>query len=207
MPQGQIDVGGSVSNVMVGSVKLYVAPSGTTLPNVDGTYPIVWPVGWVGVGYTDKGVDFSYSPSVKDITVDEELAPVMFVLSAEKGEITAVLAESTLANLNKAISASTLTGPTVADLTHGVFSTLEFGSGTLTEVMIGFEGFAPPDTGSTLYPAVLVAYRAMAQGAVKLNFQRTEKQMYQCTWSLLADSTQAVGKRLVKYIQITAPHS
>jgi hypothetical protein len=208
MPQGQIDVGGDVSKVMVGSVALYTAAAGSTAPNIDGTYPIVWPVAWTKVGYTDSGVELSYSPSIKEINVDEESAPVLYVLDKEKAEVTVTIAEATLDRLNKAISASTLTGPAAADATHGKLTKLEFGSGVLTEVMVGFEGYAPPDTpGGALLPCVGIGWRAMAQGNVKIAFKRTDKQMFQVSFSLLADSTKAVGKRLMEIIQITAPHT
>jgi hypothetical protein len=208
MPQAQIDVGGDVSKVMVGSVALWTAPAGTTAPNMDGSYPIVWPSGWVKIGYTDSGVELSYSPSIKEINVDEESAPVLYVLDKEKAEVTVTIAEATLDRLTKAISASTLTGPTAADSTHGKFSKLEFGSGVLVEVMVGFEGYAPNDTpGATLLPMVAVGWRAMAQGAVKVAFKRTDKQMFQTSFALLADSTKAVGKRLMEIIQIVAPHT
>lgn len=207
MPQQQIDVGGDVSKVMVGSVKLYVAPSGTTLPNLDGSYPIVWPMGWTGVGYTESGVDLSYSPSVKEIKVDEELAPVLYVLDGEKCELSANLSQDTLDNLNRAISASTLT-TTAATMTDGKFKTLKFGSGVLTEVMVGFEGYAPNDTpGATLLPAVAVGYRAMAQANVKMTFKRSEKVVIPVTFGLLADSTKSIGQRLMTIMHIVAPHS
>lgn len=208
MPQQQIDVGGDVSEIMVGSVALYTAPAGTTLPNMDGTYPIVWPAGWTKIGYTDSGVEASYAPTIKEINVDEESAPVMYVLDKEKADLTVTIAQATLDRLAKAISASTLTGPTAADLTHGTLTTLKFGSGVLTEIMVGFEGYAPADTpGDTLLPAVGVGYRAMAQGNVKIAYKRTDKQMFQVTFSLLADSTKAVGARLMEIIHITGPHT
>lgn len=206
MPQAQIDVGGDVSEVMVGSVALYTAPAGTTAPNMDGTYPIVWPAGWEKVGYTDSGVEVSYAPTIKPIEVDEESAPVLFVLDKEKADVTVTIAQATLDRLNKAISASTLTGPSAADATHGKLTKLEFGSGVLNEIMVGFEGYAPAETpGGALLPAVGVGWRAMAQGNVKIAFKRTDKQMFQVSFSLLADSTKAVGKRLMEIIHITAP--
>jgi hypothetical protein len=209
MPQAQIDVGGDVSKVMVGSVAFYVAPTGTTLPNLDGSYPIVWPAGWVKNGYTDAGVDVSYSPSVKEIKVDEETAPVMYVLDGEKCEVSMTVAEATLAHLHQAISASSISSPaSPADATHGKFTTLKFGSGVLSEVMIGFEGYAPADTaGGTLLPAVGIGFRAMAQGNVKLTYKRADKQMFQVTFGLLADSTKSIGERLMKIIHITDPHT
>jgi hypothetical protein len=196
-----IDVGGSVSNILVGSVALYVAASGSTLPNVDGTMPIVWPVAWTKCGYTESGVDCSYSPSVKEIKVDEELAPVLYVLDGEKADISASLAEGTLTNLNRGISASTLT-TSAADATHAALSKLKFGSGALTEVMVGFQGYSPQGL-----PRIGIAYRAMAQANIKLTFKRADKIIVPVTFSLLADSSKPVGERLMLIVDQTAPHT
>ena len=107
----------NATNVVAGSGLLYVAPLGTTLPTTGahGEWPITWPMGWVACGYTDDGIDLVYTPSIKEIMVDEEAAPVDDVLATEKFAITAKLAEATLANLNNAIAASTYTAETAGD--------------------------------------------------------------------------------------------
>lgn len=195
-----IDVGGTVANILVGSVALRIAPSGTALPNLDGSTPINWPAAWTKVGYTEKGVDFAYTPSVKEMKVDEEIAGVLFVLDAEKADLSCDLSEGTLDNLNRAISASTLV-KTAATSTQSAISTLYFGSGVLTEVMVGFEGFSPNGLSR-----VCVATRAVAQAAVKLAFKRADKVMTPVTFGLLADSTKPLGQRLVQIMDQTAPH-
>jgi hypothetical protein len=196
-----IDVGGNVSNILIGSVALYIAPSGTTYPNVDGSLPIVWPAGWNKVGYTDKGVELSYSPSIKEIKVDEEVAAVKFVLDGEKADIIADLAEGTLDNLNRAVSASILI-KNAATGTLAATSTFFVGSGSLNEVMVGFQGYSPQGL-----PRLAVASRAIANAAVKQTFKRADKVMTPVTFGLLADSTKTIGERLLLIVDQTAPHS
>src|SRR6185437_7295994 len=128
----------TVARVIAGPATLYVAPLGTTLPTVTGspaTWPPTWPVGWVPAGYTDKGVDMTYTPTVKPYTPDEETFSIYDVLTAEKIEISAVLAEATLINYKNAVSAATLTN----DATSKV-NKLVVGTGVLGYVMVGIQG-------------------------------------------------------------------
>jgi hypothetical protein len=193
---------GTAANVLVGPARLLVSPKGTTLPTLDGTVnPITWPAGWVEVGYTEAGTDMTYTPTIKDIMVDEEMAPVQKILDKEKATVTAVLAEATLANLNRAISASIMT-QSAADVTHAQLATVEVGSGALNEVQIGFEGINPQT-----FQRIMIGYRAIAQATVKLTFKRADKTMMQVDFDLLADSTKTAGKRLFKILDVVAPHS
>lgn len=157
------------TNIVAGSGLLYVAPLGTTLPTVDahGEYPIVWPMGWVKVGYTDDGIDLVYTPSVKELMVDEEAAPVGDILTTEKYAITAKLAEATLANMNRAISASTF----VDDSTANETITVSLGSKPLNYLMVGVEGPAP----STNLRRVIIMQKAIAKSAVSMKMQRKDK--------------------------------
>ncbi len=86
-----------VTQIVAGSGVFYVAPLGTTLPTVagHGEYPIVWPAGWAATGYTDDGIDAVYTPSLKEISVDEEASPVIDVLSTEKFHLALKMAEAT----------------------------------------------------------------------------------------------------------------
>lgn len=158
-----------VTQIVAGSGKLYVAPLGTTLPSVGvhGEYPITWPAGWIAVGYTDDGIDVVYTPSIKEITVDEEASPVADVLATEKFHIAAKLAEATLANLNRAIAASTLTDNSVSleDIN------LNAGSQALNYVMVGVQAPAP---GTGLARLVIVR-KAIANTAVSMKIQRKDK--------------------------------
>ncbi len=159
------------TQIVAGPGLLYVAPLGTTLPITDahGEYPITWPTGWVAVGYTDAGIDSTYTPTIKEIMVDEETSPVDDVLSAEKFIVQAKLAEVTLQNYNYAISASTFTStPAESDTKVSV------GSNPLTYVMVGIEGPAP----GTNKQRLILVQKAIAKGAVAIKMQRKDKVVF-----------------------------
>ena len=157
------------TQIIAGSGLLYVAPLGTTLPTVDshGEYPIAWPAGWTPVGYTDAGIDLVYTPTIKELFVDEETAPVADVLATEKFHVAAHLAEATLANLNRAIAASTLTdhSATLGDIN------VNAGSQALNYCMVGVSGPAP-GTGKI---RLLIMRKAITTSAVSMKIQRKDK--------------------------------
>ena len=157
-----------VTHIVAGSGVLYVAPLGTALPvaGVHGEYPVVW-TSWIPVGYTDAGIDFVYTPSIKEIMVDELAAPVLDVLTTEKAHIAAHLAEASLANLNRAISASTFTDNS---LTLGDIN-LNAGSQPLSYMMVGVQCPAP----GTNKARILIFYKAITNTAVSLKIQRKDK--------------------------------
>ena len=128
------------ANVLVGSARLLVAVLGTALPTVTpATGALTWVEAWKEVGATEKGTDISYTPSVGDIKVDESPAPIGKILTTEKAIISATLAEATLTNLQRAISASTLTTVVAGSAVAGT-TEVDVGSGLLTYCMVGLEG-------------------------------------------------------------------
>jgi stage V sporulation protein SpoVS len=186
---------GVAGNVIAGSGLLRIAPIGTALPSIDGTvYPPVWPAAWVQTGYTDQGIDLSYEPTFKDITVDEELGPIKMKLTAEKAFFSCVMAEATLENINKAIAGSGLVINT-ATTTHT--KTLGVGSAaTDIEMMVGFEGLAP----SSALDRVIICTRAKATAKIAMKMQRTDKTVVALEFMCLADSTLPAGSRLFRII-------
>lgn len=163
-----------VTQLVSGSGKLYVAPLGTALPTVDasGEFPVVWPMGWVAVGYTEAGIDAAYAPSMKELTVDEEAAVVGDILQTEKFTVSAQLAEATLANLNRAISASSLVdhSASLGDV-H-----LSAGSLPLTYTMVGIEAPAP----GTDKVRLIIVQKAIAKANVSMKIQRKDKVIFPC---------------------------
>ena len=193
---------GTAANVLVGPARILVAPKGTALPTLDGTVnPITWAAAWKEVGYTDAGTELAYSPSIKDIKVDEEMAPIQKLLDEEKCMLSASLAEATLQNLSNAITASIYTA-TPADATHAQLARIDIGTGAIAEVMVGFEGVSPAGL-----QRIMVGYRAIGQANMKMGFKRTDKTVFPVEWGLLADSTKPVGKRLLAIVDILAPHT
>lgn len=170
-----------VANVIVGFGALYLAPKGTALPSI-AALPIDWSA-FTQPGYTDDGVEWDYTPTFKDIMVDEELGPVQKKLTAEKLIITVKLAETTLQNLYYAITGSKLPST----------DTLQVGSATdVNEFVLGFQGPSP----STNATRVLLVYRVVSIAAVKAHYQRKDKVVYACQFEALADSSQPAGERL-----------
>lgn len=193
---------GNAANVLVGPARLLIAPIGTALPVVDGTVnPITWVAAWKEVGYTESGTTLAYNPAIKDIVVDEAMAPINKVLDGEKAMFGAQLAEATLQNMNYAIAASILTNSPL-DGTHAQIARLDVGSGSLTQFMVGFEGLSPAG-----FQRVIFGYKAIAEANISLAFKRSTKLIIPVQFGLLADPTKVVGKQLYAMVDILAPHS
>lgn len=187
------------ANVIVGSGTAYIAPKGTALPALTSqpTASTWTSAGFTPVGYTDDGVSITYTPTFKDIDVDEEMAPVDKRLIAEKLEVSIKLAEATLLNLLTAIPGGTLTdGPSVSTLTIGSPSNPDQG-----EFVIGFQGPAPGlETNAGTLGRVFVVYRVKQVAAVTHHAQRKDKVIYAVKFDALADSSRAAGNRLMEVI-------
>jgi hypothetical protein len=186
----------NATNVIAGPGLLYVAPLGTTQPVFDmhGEYPVIWPAGWVAVGYTDSGIDSTYTPTIKEISVDEEAAPVLDILEKEKFVISAHLAEATLANLNAAIAASALT----TDSTNA-YQAVAGGSLALNYTMVGVQGPAP----GTNLARVIILQKAIAMAAVSLKMTRKDK----VTMPVTFDARKISGQSLFKIYDLTSTAS
>lgn len=167
-----------VTQILVGPGLIMIAPLGSTLPTL--TYPLVWPAGWFAVGYTDAGVDVIYTPTIKEIYVDEEAAVVADVLEKEKFVIQAHLAEVTLTNLNAAIAASTYV-PATPQVT--------FGSQPLQYIMVGVVGPAP----DTYNNRVILCQKAITTVAVSMKITRKDKQVLPVSWDARKISGQVLG--------------
>jgi hypothetical protein len=154
------------SQIVAGPGLIMIAPLGTTLPTL--TLPLVWPSGWFAVGYTDAGIDAIYTPTIKELYVDEVPAPVGDILEKEKFVLQAHLAEANLLNLQVAISAS-------------VYSTspiqITGGAEPLSYVMVGVS--APAPNGST---RVILLQKAITTVAVSMKITRKDKVVYPVSW-------------------------
>ena len=188
-----------VANVIAGAGALYLAPSGTAAPSL-ATMPTdsSWTAaGFVGSGYTDDGVQFTYTPQVKDIEVDEEMSPVQILLIGEKLEISLKFAEVTLNNLLRAIAGSSL-------VEGSGISTLYLGTplqSAVQQYVLGFMGPAPglePNAINT--GRVILVHRVVAIAAVTEHYQRKDKRVFNVKFQAIADSTQQQGQRLAQII-------
>ena len=189
------------TNVIAGPAQLYIAPVGTAAPPVTGSseWPIVWPGGWVEAGYTDSGIDFTYTPTLKSWTPDEEASPVYDILQAEKFELTATLGEATLANYQSAISASSI----ATDATNGVIK-VSTGSQALNYVSLGAAGPAPFGAGSTAAKGrMLIVQKAIAGSAIAYKMTRKDVVKFAVKW----EARKIAGQDLYDLYEFTSAAS
>jgi hypothetical protein len=180
----------NASNVISGPATLYVAPA-------DGTVAIPPLTGaaadfalFDAPGYTDKGIEFDYASTDKDIDVDELTSPVDVLITAEKLTITVSIAETTLKNLYYAISGGTLgTGTPPTEITIG-------GKIRPSRFMLGLLGPAPSIGTTPKFTREILIYSTVPKGTVKLHYQRKDKLMYTAQFQALGISSQPIGSNL-----------
>ena len=193
---------GDVTNIVVGPGELYLAPVGTTPPDENDDI-LVWS-GWTNMGYTDGGVEVEYTPEVADHFVDQETGPVKETLTSENFLVRAPLAESTLANLNKAISASTFTTEAAASGVTGK-DILTVGTGPLTEWALGFEAESPESQADgTQGWRLLVVWRVLSVSAIGQAYRKGEKTLFNSEFKALVQSSKPKGERLFRLVDWTA---
>lgn len=103
------------TNVKAAAGTLYAAPLGTTEPT---TITGAWPAGWVTIGFTDIGSEFTFGPQTADLLVEEEYFPIRTVITSYAGQIVFAMAETTQRNLAFALNAGI--GAGVVANTQGV---------------------------------------------------------------------------------------
>jgi len=190
----------TAQEIIAGPATLYVSPVGTALPAQLTTSPSAWPpvwTGWTQLGYTEKGVDLITTPTIKPFTPDEVRSPVYDIAEAEKAELSVVLAQATLDNLSRAISASQLVNNAGAKL-----RTFSFGNFPLTYLQVAAQGPTPvdndasgTDTGDGI---VAVFYKAITMAAVSLAMTRQSVRLFQVKW----DARQITGKNLYDIFEV-----
>lgn len=103
---------GDVTRVVAGrNVVVYEAPwvSTNAIPDNTVNWGMAWSAPWVPLGYTQKGVEFGMSVNRADITVDQELDPVLRPITARGVTLKTTLAEFSAANLKRATGQGTIT--------------------------------------------------------------------------------------------------
>jgi hypothetical protein len=90
---------------------LFMAPLGTALPaaGVGGTvagsvFTDAWPAGWVNLGATEDGSEFSFSTSVEPIRVAEIFNPIQYSVTEQAASMSFSLASWTATNLRRAFN-------------------------------------------------------------------------------------------------------
>jgi len=114
----------------------------------EGTLSLKYPVGgaYVDVGYTEDGVVMETTTETIDINVMELTFPIKRVITREGAKFTCNLAQSSMANLNKAIPGGIVAG-----------SVLSIGGGVIKEMQAQFVGTNPAGYARTIVMALCTA--------------------------------------------------
>lgn len=92
--------GGASGNVRLGPGRFYVAPLGTSEP---ASASAALPSAWRAVGYTEQGSAFSTNLTNSAVEVEEEVDPILYVLSKRENTLALAMAELTRRNLALAL--------------------------------------------------------------------------------------------------------
>ena len=172
---------GTIANITVGPSQVFLAPAGTAEPTLTGSANDF--SAFNEPGFTMDGIEWDYTPTWKDIVVDELMGPAKKILVSHKLLISAKLAETTLQNLAYAIPGATFTG---TDLTIGSIQAPEF--------VLGWIG--PAANGKQ---RECLAYRVVSIAAVKAHYQRKDMVIYATQFECLADPTKLAPADLATY--------
>lgn len=190
---------GTRANLLAGGGTLYIAPSGTALPELnDLDTGIVAPTSpWVATGFRVGPLDIEYTPEIEKIFVEEHLGAIKANLTAENAMLSTELGERDKTAYTQAISAVT-----ASDVAAGANQTGQskwaVGDGSLTEVSLLFVGRSPAGFSRAYYAPV-----AVADVKVKDTYAKKFNGM-PVSWLVLADPAQTAGKRLLQAYDITA---
>jgi hypothetical protein len=160
--------------------------------------------GFTQAGFTDSGVTVTYTPTFKNIEVDESMSPIDIRLIGEKVEVSVDLAEATLLVLANSIAGATL-------VETASTSTLNIGNPSNPdqgEIVLGFQGPAPQSIpGLNTLGRVFVIYRGKANGSIAYHAQRKDKVVIKAKWEAMAKSSLAAGAQLTSIIDYTGTGS
>lgn len=91
---------------------LWWAPAGTAEPThtvAGSVFTDAWPVGFLLLGATEEGSNFSFQTTTEQITVAEFLDPLKYVSTGRSGSIAFALASITATNMKRALNGGTIT--------------------------------------------------------------------------------------------------
>jgi len=124
---------GTASAISLGPGYLYIGPIGTVEPTDLTTASTTVDAGWVALGYTKEGSQFSYQLDTDKVEVAEELDPIKTAVTARTAKVSFSLAEVTATNLKRAMNGGTVTTGT------GIVTFEPPDLGAEVRTMLGFE--------------------------------------------------------------------
>lgn len=143
----------------------------------------------VDLGHTKGGVEVTYEPTYKDVTVDKYGETItQKYLTGEKMSVKVPLAEYTIANLKVAMPQGTFAGAANSRLLLGHSAGVQATASSAQLVL------HPLNKGTRANDVVL--YKAYVASAITLNHKIDEEKVVEVTFEALLDETKSDGNYL-----------
>jgi hypothetical protein len=162
----------NTANVLYGLGLVFTANQGTALPSDQnlGVGSSWTGGGWSYIGATDAGVTLTWTPSVVDVSIEEQPTPVAKVVDKATFEVGFNFSEETLTNINTAFGAAgsiAVTAPGAGQPGKSVL-TLSLNFPTLACAVVGKNQFG--------FASVLSIPGVMSSGTVATSYRRAANQ-------------------------------
>lgn len=89
------------AHVRTGAGTLLWAPLATAIP---ATHLVVWPTGWIPLGYTSEGHQSSIAKTIVNVEVAEVARPIKRIVTGEDIRVAFAMAETTMGHLKLALN-------------------------------------------------------------------------------------------------------
>ena len=152
-----------VDTVTINGVVYAIEPGSATAAGLSLSSP------YTEIGYTEDGVSLEYTVAESDINVEEETFPIGREITGETLAVTCNMAESSLANIDKAMAGAVLSG-----------SILKLGGGINKTMSIKIEGTNP----AGFHRAIQIPL-VTATGAVGMSYRKGTKTIVPVTFTAL----------------------
>ena len=154
------------TNVLVGTAKLFTAPSGTAAVADTIAGGETWGSPWVYIGGTEQGVKLTFGTTTSDITIEEQATPVLVVTTLVNVTIAFSLSEDTVESMKLAYGNSGSITPISGATGIAAKKRLTL-SNTLGKLTCGFEA-----TNAGPYPRRVYVPAVMSVGDVETDYRR-----------------------------------
>jgi hypothetical protein len=190
------------TDILIGPLKIFTAPLGTTLPVDTLAEDAAWPAGWVQLAYTKESLKMSYEMEALEVEVEEAYSAVHRRKTKETLKFETVLAEFTTQNLAYAFDGTHTADTAPGASTEGLESFVAGGKRFFTERLWGFEGKLFSRDGATAVPVRLFVWRAVAETGGELEFGKAQYSGIPLKMVALADTSKALGQQLFRIARV-----
>ena len=196
-----------VANIIKSGAVLWYAPVSEAPPStLEPVYGAVWGGNWARVGYTKAPLTVAYASTEAEITVEEELASVKRVRTAEALTLETVLGELTAAYLKLVGGDQRVVSSTAAAAGQKAFEMTGLGGiAAIKEYQWGFEGLFITATGDD-EPIRLLVHKgtAMINGNLEFSQKTDDYSGIPLQIKALSNTDENAGEKLCVFYRFTA---